>query len=213
VTGIILPVLYFPPISYYACLVSGRHILLETGETFPKQTLRNRCEIASSSGRQALVVPVQRPGGNRTKTHEVLISRHENWQLKHRRALETAYSSSPFFLYYSDSILEFLSRPHHTLLDLNTGCILKTCELIGFTPDFTLSEEYRKEAGDRLDLRMAFSKKGFAWQSNFKPYPQVFSQRSGFLSNLSILDLLFNIGPESYDYLKETAKVILPPGE
>ncbi len=203
--GLILPITYLSPVSYFCCLTSGYPVLIETGETFPKQTLRNRCEIADSNGKQILVIPVHKPGGNRTKTSEVLISTHQDWRTKHWRAIETAYSSSPFYLYYSDRLKELIFQEAHSLQDYTIFLIEKLSEMIGIDKQFEYSQGYLKESGDFLDLRGAFSKKGFPGDIEYTPYQQVFSHRLGFLENLSILDLVFNLGPESLSYLQKSS--------
>lgn len=208
-SSIILPVSYFPPISYFTCLASGNPIIIETGETYPKQTLRNRCEIAGSQGRQILVIPVTKPGGNHTRTSGVLASKHEDWRKKHWRALETAYSSSPYFLYYSDRIKEMTVTCPVNLADLDIYIIKNILSLLGISPVIEYSSDYIKEPHDQIDLRAAFSKNAYAWAVDLKPYMQVYSHQNGFIGNLSILDLLFNLGPETLSYL-EGSKYIIP---
>lgn len=198
-----MPICYFPPVTYFVCLASGRSIVIETGETFPKQTLRNRCEISTRHGKQILVVPVSKPGGNHTRTHEVLVSAHTEWRTKHWRAMETAYSSSPFFLYYSDSIREALFRRVDTLEQLNMALLKCLLSLTGLDPALRLSRDFMKDTEGRDDFRAAFSKKPFPLTKALPPYPQVFSHHTGFIGNLSILDLLFNLGPETPGYLQE----------
>ena len=209
VKGIILPIAYFPPLSYFACLASGSDVLIETGETYPKQTLRNRCEIGSSGGKQRLVVPIHKPHGNPTRTHEVLLSGHGDWRNKHWKALETAYSSSPFFLFYADSLQQLLFAPFSSLEELNLAILRQLLETLDLHPRITVSHDYLKDAGDLADLRDAF-KKARPWPEGFKPYPQVFSYKTGFLEDLSILDLLFNLGPEAVPYLRG-ANALIPP--
>lgn len=207
ISGIILPIAYFPPVSYFSWLVSGYPVLIETGETYPKQTIRNRCEIGSSHGRQNLVVPVAKPFGNHTKTYEILISSHEDWRKKHWRALETAYSSTPFFIYYSDKIKELVFGEYDSLALLDLTILKKMLEILGFEPGLDYSKGYLKETGDLLDLRKWFTRNKDG--AVLKEYPQLFMEKTGFIGDLSILDLLFNAGPESHSYLLES-RVNLP---
>jgi hypothetical protein len=202
-SGIILPLCCFPPVSYFTWLLSTAEIIIETGETFPKQTLRNRFEIAGSNGKEILVVPVNKPHGNRTKTHEVFVSPHGGWQKRHWRALQTAYSSSPFFMYYADQVHDLIFNPYPTLVEMNVHILKVILRLLKAETKFSLSRDYVKDPRDVFDLREAFSKKT-AWKGRFEEYPQVFSHKTGFLVNLSILDLLFNLGPGAQDYIIKT---------
>jgi len=200
---IILPVSYFPPVSYFICLASGHPVLIETGETYPKQTFRNRCAIAGAQGRQILVVPVSKPFGNHTKTYGVMASRHVDWRKKHWRAIETAYSSSPYFLYYGDAIHALLEECTDNLAELNMKILAGMLDMAGTKVEVMTSRDYLKSPEHSLDLRTAFSKKGFSASHELKPYGQVFSQLHGFIRGLSILDLLFNLGPETHGYLAD----------
>jgi hypothetical protein len=210
VSGIILPTCYFPPVSYFICLLSGNKITIETGETFPKQTLRNRFEIAGSNGKEILVAPVHKPHGKHTKTHEVFISPHGGWQKKHWRALQTTYSSSPFFLYYADRVHDLIFVSHPTLLEMNMHILEKILQILKVRVTYSLRIDYLKNPKGILDLRGSFSKKS-TWEGDFREYLQVFSHKTGFLANLSILDLLFNLGPGTVDYLEESKGIIPSP--
>lgn len=205
--GIILPISYFPPVSYFICIASGLEILIETGETFPKQTLRNRCEIGDSSGKQILVVPVHKPHGNHSRTHEVSISYHGDWQKKHWRALETAYASTPFFLYYSDPVRELIFGSYSTLEEMNLALLNHINEMLQIKGRHDVNHDYKKDATEWIDLRGAFSKRR-TWEEPFGEYSQVFSHINGFFPDLSILDLLFNLGPEAPAYLERNSGII-----
>jgi len=208
-SAILLPVAYFPPISYFSLVLSGHPVLIESGETYPKQTLRNRCEIACIQGKQILVVPVTKPSGNRSKTYEILESSHENWKLKHWRALETCYSSSPFFLYYADRIRQMITDVPSELATLDAMILEEMLDIIGLKAAIKYSRDFTTDPGLMNDCRDLFTKKGYPLNRALTPYPQVFSHKNGFIGDLSILDLLFNMGPETAGYLKSTSRVIL----
>ncbi len=206
---IILSTAYFPPITYFAYLLKSQQAYIEIHETYPKQTFRNRCQIYESNGKLDLSLPVNKPNGNHTKTNEILISDQSNWGINHWRAIESAYNSSPFFLYYQDELKPiFLSNntnlTEHNKLILNT--LLEVIE-INIKPKET--SEYKKLYEDATDLRSALSPKKPIESLNFPEYFQVFNERHGFIQNLSILDLLFNEGPASKQYLEEIAKQII----
>lgn len=206
--SIILPVCYFPPVSYFSILATGRPVRIETGETYPKQTLRNRCHVAGSQGKLTLVVPASKPFGNHTKTHQVLASGHENWRMKHWRSLEACYAASPYFLYYSDEIKQMLMDSPDRLAQLDMHLLAGLLKICRIQADFTYSEEYTSDTAGAADLRGAFSKKGFPWPSGPARYEQAYADKSGFLEDLSILDLLFNQGPGTAEYLCASSRLI-----
>jgi hypothetical protein len=198
---LLLPTAYFPPLAYYACLAGGRDIIIEQKETFPKQTYRNRCEIMTVSGKTTLIVPVTKPDGNHTRSENILISYREPWQRTHWRALETAYNSSPFFLYYSGRIRILFEMQESSLIQYNDNILRCLNELIGINPSISYSDNYIKSPVDMQDLRNVFTPKKEIPGMDYPSYMQVFRHIHGFLAGLSILDLLFHLGPDSKKYL------------
>lgn len=199
--AVLLPTAYFPPLSYYAYLASGKRVFIEQMETYPKQTYRNRCEIATVSGKMNLIIPVSKPYGNHTRTHQVEISYREAWQMKHWRALQTAYSASPFYAYYADLLHDLFQRREKSLIQHNLNALKVANALLGINPEITLTDDYVKTYHDRSDLRRTFSPKRDQILTNAPRYPQVFEHMEGFIPGLSILDLLFNLGPDARKYL------------
>lgn len=182
----ILSTTFFGPISWYEQLArTTEPVFIEAHENFQKQTVRTRCRIATANGVQTLSVPVNGSGSIR----DIHISDHNNWRHLHWQALSSAYGSSPFFEYYADDIAPFFEKKWDSLFDYNLEITCKMCELLDLRKEIQLTDSYQ---GSAIDLQQ---------KVDSKPYYQVFQSRHGFLPNLSILDLLFNMGPESVLYL------------
>lgn len=193
----ILSSTYFGPVQWYQKLYRYDSVLIENHDSFIKQTYRNRCVIATANGQLSLTVPVER-------NEELRISDHGNWRHQHWNALVSAYGDSPFFEYYADDIRPFFENKWEYLYDFNLEITKKMCELLDITPQINLTERYIKtEAVNADDFRDAIRPKHPLPDKDFtpKPYYQVYKQRHGFLPNMSILDLLFNMGNESILYL------------
>ena len=200
-TTALLSSAYFGPIQWYQKLNRYDKILIEQHDSFIKQTYRNRCIIATPNGQLALSVP--------TKPSEKspLISSHGNWRHVHWNALKSAYGESPFFEYYADDILPFFEKEWDCLYDFNMDICRVMCQLLDIEPDISLTDSYmtQEEAMEQGidDFRDAIRPKHPLPDPTFQPseYYQVYGQRHGFLPNMSILDLLFNMGNESVLWL------------
>jgi hypothetical protein len=199
---LLLSTAYLPPVEYFAYLVKFPQLLIEQQESYPKQTYRNRAEIYTEKGKMALSIPVTKVNGNRTKTNEIIINNAERWQLNHWRAIEAAYVASPYFLYYKDELFPFFEKPQSGLLDMNTNMTVVLCDIVGIDSKIDFTEYFESEPENTLDLRSSIHPKKPATISDFPTYEQVFADRHGFIPNLSIIDLLFNLGPETKSYLR-----------
>ncbi len=196
---VLLSIAYLPPVSWFSLLLK-HPIRIEQHETYQRQSYRNRCLIYSERGVLPLSIPVSRPNGKHSHTSEVPIYNGEKWYLKHWRAFQSAYEASPYFLYYKDEFKDFFNGGFEKLFDFDIQLILKLCEIIEVHPEISFTDKFEKDPTDSLDLRNTFSPKKSPHYS-FPEYMQVFSNRHGFLPDMSISDLLFNLGPESKSYL------------
>jgi hypothetical protein len=202
---VILPTAYFPPIAYFSHLLQNRIVVIEQMETYPKQTFRNRCEIMTSAGKLDLIVPVSKPNGNHTLTRDIEISYKEPWNQHHWKFILTAYRSSPYFNYYSDILEPLFKSAEPSLINHNYQTLGVICKILGIKPEIIFTQDYIKQPEDCLDLRRKMTPKKINADVHFPEYPQVFSHIHGFKGNLSILDLIFNTGPEAKSCLLLTA--------
>jgi hypothetical protein len=179
-------------------------ILFVEDTHFQKQTFRNRTEIHGANGRLKLTIPVEH---NKTqwhqKEHEVCVSNDMNWQKHHWKSICNAYRSSPYFEYYEPDLAPFFEKKVNRLMTFNLDVLLKIMDLIDAPLNYKLVK-WNAKAHLRMDT-LVNAKKDYLFQN--VPYTQVFESKNGFLRNLSILDVVFNLGPDSVAYLK-TQKVI-----
>ena len=199
----LLSTTYFGPIQWYQKLYRAEKVFIERCETFQKQTYRNRCLIATTNGIQALTVPVSSSTPDSCLLSTTRISDHGNWRHLHWNALKSAYGESPFFDYYQDDIRPFFEQRWDYLFDFNEAIREKMCDLLDIQPSVSYTKEFTPSEGLVGDYRSAIRPKHPEPDPDFTPkrYYQVYEQKHGFLPNLSILDLLFNMGPESIFYL------------
>lgn len=193
----LLATTYFGPVQWYQKLYRADDVSIDADETFVKQSFRNRCYIAAANGVQALTVPVEKA----RLTRDVRISDHGEWRRVHWNAITSAYGESPFFEYYQDDLRPFYERRWDFLFDFNEEIRQTVCDLIDIHPHLSPLASHRSPF--ITDFRMAINPKHPAVDADFvpKPYYQVYASRYGFQPNLSVLDLLLNMGPESIFYL------------
>ena len=204
---IILGSAYLAPVSYFAALYSCRKAYIERYDHYMKQTYRNRCVIASADGPLALTIPVEKSSEGKCAMKDIRVSEHGNWRHVHCNAFVAAYKQSPFFDYYVDEFNAFFDRKYEFLYDFNMELTQWLCEQIDIQPELVPTTEYMDTGEGILDLREAIHPKKSAvdMASFYRPVPyyQVFDSRHGFQPDLSIVDLLFNMGPESLLVLRD----------
>ena len=181
-------------------------VYIEACENFQKQSYRNRCRLYGADGVQTLSFPIKHEGGtHKIPISEIRIDYKKPWVLQHERAIISAYGTSAYFEYYQDELFAILESCPDRLFDLNMALLKFFIEKTGIAVDVRLTEDYLVSP-DMEDFRDAIHPKHpnsiLRDLELEKPYFQVFSQKHGFQSDLSILDLLFNEGPDSIMYLK-----------
>lgn len=203
---ILLSTAYLPPIEYFIRMAGADAVLIEHEENYLKQTYRNRCEIYSANGLLPLVIPVIKTTGNHTPVKEIIIDNSVRWQLNHWRAIISAYNQSPFFIYYRDYFEGFYQKKFSHLFDFNYEILLTVLTLLKFDQKINFTETYLRAGNSGLnDHRYTISPKNPTTLKVY-PYQQVFSERHGFMWNLSIIDLLFNTGSDAGAILSSLAK-------
>lgn len=204
---LLLSTAYLPNIQYFRAVYQNEEVLIEGYESFPKQSFRNRTEILSDHGRMSLSIPLIKVNSKQL-TKDIKISYTENWQPKHWHSIVSAYNSSPYFEYFREDFEKFFLKKYDFLLDFNTEIlntalkILNIKRQINFTSDYIFSgtEGYNDLRGEIHPKRQ--QTKGINYYDT-EVYPQVFDSRLNFEENLSIIDLIFNLGQEAINYLKK----------
>lgn len=191
----IFPTAYLPSIEYVSMFLKTDDVSIELYETYQKQSCRTRCNVMTANGIQTLTIPVIKTNGNHTLTKDIEISYKEAWQQIHLRCLESAYRKSAYFDYYFPYFEKIYKQKFNTLIELNDYCLKTILKLLKVKKEYSYTEDFEKIVDDK-DFRISLSKNNY---NNFemRPYYQVFADRHGFVSNLSIVDLLFNEGSNS----------------
>jgi hypothetical protein len=199
--AVLLSSCYLAPVEYYSALFRAEKGIIEIHDNYQKQSYRNRCNIAGANGVLSLTIPVVKPTQTQCKMKDIRIADHGNWQHLHWNAIVSAYNSTPFFRYYEEDFRPFFTKRFDFLHDFNEGLRQLICRLTGIETAVVYTTEYNETIAPGLyDLREAIHpKKKPDWVTPV--YYQVFSSKNGFIPNLSILDLLCNMGNESRLFL------------
>ena len=190
----------FPTIASYIVIAQAERLVFEVNDSYQKQTYRNRCYIYGANGKLGLYIPVQYSQKNRQNTSEILIDNSSNWQTTHWKSLESAYKKSPYFEYYQDELISLFTRKKDSLLVFNLECIEVVNKCLNLDIDSSKTINFNKEKKENDYRYLVNARKESKIKIN--PYIQVFQEKHGFINNLSILDLLFNEGPNAKSYLQ-----------
>jgi hypothetical protein len=202
----LLSTAYLAPVQYYSKFFSFDKIIIEQYENYSKQSFRNRCVIASANGPLTLSIPIERTNTPKIPIKEAKLDYQTNWQKIHFKAIESAYQNAPYYPFYVDDFLLFYTKKFTFLFDFNFAIhqvLAKNLE-INLPLEFTSDYIFRAEE-NTMDYRECIHPKPRLTvpDADFFPaqYPQVFDLKYDFFPNLSILDLLFNTGPDAKEIL------------
>jgi hypothetical protein len=197
--SILLSTAYLPPIEYMALISRSEKVLIERQENYIKQTFRNRCNILTSSGSMALTVPVYLGSFHKTPIKDIRIDYSRRWQQVHTGAIRAAYAAAPFYIFYSEEIERIILRKHDFLLDLNMELLQALLKMLKMKPEVGYTTEFQPVNKLTTDPRYSITPKR---ESLYEPkrYQQVFPSDGIAKAGLSIIDMLFNTGPESAQY-------------
>ena len=207
---ILLHPAYFGPVSQFVALAKADKVYFENEDNYQKQTYRNRMYIYDSNGKLLLNIPIKhrsaltgepKEAGKHQLYKEVRIENDFEWQKQHWRALKASYQTSPFFEFYEDEIYPLYHKKFNYLLDFNYACLEFATEALQLNFDINKTSEYVLNPKDKEDLRNLIDAKA-KLKFKHQEYTQVFQEKYGFLPNLSILDLIFNEGPNSLNFLE-----------
>ena len=214
----LLSTAYLPPVEYFAAMANSNRVIIEKCEMFQKQSYRTRCHIYGANGLLVLTIPVKRnsvvPDGvaegrpsHKVFIEDIAIDYSKPWLQQHKRAIDAAYMNTPFFEYYRDDIFGVLSSGEESLFNLNLKLIELFKEFIGISVPVEFTTEWSANPNSVLDLRDAIHPKSknedmLDRLQIKKPYYQVFTNKQGFIPNLSVLDLLCCEGPNAISFLK-----------
>lgn len=191
---------YFPNIHQFTKIIKASNILFEVSDNYQKQTFRNRTYIYGANGKLGLFIPVIHTHNNRELFRDIKISYDSDWMALHLKSLQSAYRSSPYFEYFEDDFIALYSKKEKFLVDFNIKCLQLILECLDININHSFTKKYTKNSLDTIDLRdFSIARK----ENNIEPkkYIQVFGSKHGFISNLSILDLLFNEGNNSLNLI------------
>ena len=199
--NILLHPTYFPSIAQFVAIAQADSVTFEMFDNFQKQTYRNRSYIYGANGKLKLSVPVIHTHKERQLYKDVKISDTEKWQLIQWKSLESAYKTSPFFEFYEDELKPLFTTSSESIFDHNIKCFQVVLDCLQLDVPVKYTSEYEKAPIGLKDYR-ALANARQEQQLTLESYTQVFSIKHGYISNLSILDLLFNEGTNALSYLE-----------
>lgn len=199
--SVLLHLTPFPDLASFLAMVNTQKVYLEVKDNYQKQTYRNRYYIYGANGKLALTIPIAYTQKNRQLSSEVKIYNESQWQAIHWKSICSAYRTSPFFEFYEDDIKPLFFCHEENLLKYNLKCLNTVLECLQIGINFEQTTVYEKHPSNMIDLRLLVNIKN-KFDLQFEQYTQVFDLKYGFLNNLSILDLIFNLGPDASKYLE-----------
>jgi len=192
---------YFPNVAHFASIIHSEKLLFEVHDNYQKQTYRNRTNIYGANGKLALTVPIIYSQKNRQLYRDIKIFNDDKWQALHWKSLQSAYRTSPFFEFYEDELSPLFNTKQTFLLEFNFKCLEVIFNCLQLDFNYQITSVFETKPSNCLDYRhLVNARKEKKYQ--FKPYTQVFSNKHGYINNLSILDLLFNEGTNTVPYLQ-----------
>ena len=200
-----LTIAWFPPVEYFAILAKYSSVYVEACENYQKQSWRNRCRILAADGPAYLNFPIVHEGSHELPITEIKVDYSTPWVLKTKRAIASAYESSAYFDYYKDDLFAILDSRPETLFELDMRIIRFFLDKIGIAAELRLTDTFQPSSGVDDYREVLHPKRPNTVLKDLgleKPYFQVFARKYGFISDLSIMDLLFNEGPDSICFLK-----------
>lgn len=197
---IYLSTAYLPPAEYFAKIINAGEVYIESQENYNKQSYRNRCYILTVRGPQFISIPVYLGSFHKTRIRDIRIDYTKRWQQVHLGAFRSAYSSSPFFLYYFEIIEKIILRNYEFLTDLNMDLLTEMLKILGSRTRPMHTTEFIAVNSTENDFRYTIHPKKVSFYRQ-REYYQVFNSLHGFVPRLSIVDLIFNTGPDAKDYL------------
>ncbi len=217
----LLSTCYFPPVSYIRTILSAENVMIEQYENFSRKSLRNRCKIYGANGVINLSIPITKSSAGKQLIKDTKIDYSINWQKQHFKSIESAYKSSPFYMYLIDDYMIFFTKQFKYLLDFNLQILHTILDFLEVDVNIGLTESYegRRKTEDgrrKMEDRRRKTEDG-RWKTEDRrrktgdgrrktgdripQYYQVFADKYGFKEDLSVIDLLFNLGNEAYSYL------------
>ena len=195
---VILPLTYWGNVEYFANLLKGgEEAIIDLGENYVKRSERNRTEIVTPTGGMVLSVPLIKANRPRTPMRDMRIDNTKRWQHQHWVAILSAYRSSPYFDYIADRIAPIYEREWQFLTDLNREILQAEFDILGIAPKYQLSEVYVEPSEGIIDLRDKKRESQFCSPQYF----QMFMDRTHFVENASMLDMLMCEGREAISLL------------